>query len=50
VIRSTLWCLSTVACYFWMPLGKCYLGKTCYFSYLVAGDKIRKEERKKEDS
>jgi hypothetical protein len=31
-----------------MALGKCYLGKTCYFFYLVAGDNIRKEERKED--
>jgi hypothetical protein len=38
-----------MACYFWMPLGKCYLYKLAISFYLVAGAKIKKEERNKED-
>jgi hypothetical protein len=46
VIRSTFWWLSIVACYFC----ECHLVNVilanCCFLYLVAGAKIRKEEKK----
>jgi hypothetical protein len=48
VIRSTTWWLSTVACYFWMPLGKCYLGKLLFPLFgCRCQEKKRRKERKK---